>query len=742
MSQHAHQPRYTKGRQVWLTIIIVALGLALSTQAAGAKECHRETPLPADVYLSAPEAEMPEAMARFAGVWNGAWLDRGREALCHTLVVEQVFANGAVGVIYSIGTHEGRNIRLPNFWRATGRIVDGALRVLLPIPGRPEVAYRFAGGMLQGTFQGEGRVNLTRVLDVSQVGCRPQPGGLPSAPPATSPRDRLTATELLTPAEAGSGLVHNAYFLPVGPARPAVHAFKGTLRIEGARMFRARHGCPGLAEALPGFSIAFFTHGEYLVPVVRDIVPGTAVILSPGRVWSEPGDGGMSRASFPLTFTEDGASRNGLATFLYDDTRVSSLRFQVVQENVPWQDPFDGWGQASMTYTPSPIPHEEAVRAQFATELQQQAPIQPWSALPVSARARRLPNFDGNTTPAALKVSGVIVDGVLYLRGCDTRWGPYPYCREMRHGVFSVSKSLGAAVALLRLAQAYGDQVFALKIKDYVPVTATHDGWEQVTFADALNMATGIGDLAPQREPNEVHADENKPKMSQWHRARTAREKLAISFSYGRYAWRPGEVLRYNSTHTFVLAAAMDSFLKRQAGPRAHIWEMVVDEVFRPLGIFQAPMLHTQERDGGRGIPILANGLYLTLNDVAKLTDLLQHGGQQQGQQLLSPTRLAEALFQTQAMGLPTGRRNQYDEARYHLSFRSEPYRTATGCLFHIPVMAGLGGNVVVLLPNGISAFRFADGGYSEVDAMVRTGEAIRPFPCRLGTGETPPHAR
>jgi hypothetical protein len=34
-----------------------------------------------------------------------------------------------------------------------------------------------------------------------------------------------------------------------------------------------------------------------------------------------------------------------------------------------------------------------------------------------------------------------------------------------------VTKSLGATVALLRLAQTYGDQVFELKIKEYVTVT-------------------------------------------------------------------------------------------------------------------------------------------------------------------------------------------------------------------------------------------------------------------------------
>jgi hypothetical protein len=166
---------------------------------------------------------------------------------------------------------------------------------------------------------------------------------------------------------------------------------------------------------------------------------------------------------------------------------------------------------------------------------------------------------------------------------------------------------------------------------------------------------------------------------------------------------------------------------------------MVVNDVFRPLGIFYAPMLHTQEVDGGRGIPILAYGLYPTIDDVAKLTTLLQHGGQHEGRQLLSAAKLAEALYKTKAMGLPSGLKNQYGEARYHLSFRSEPYRTATGCVFHIPVMAGLGGNIVALLPNGISAFRFADGGYYDVGTMVLAGEALRPFPCQAGFGEATP---
>jgi len=64
------QHRFTTGRHLWLCVM-VALGLALGTQAATAKECRRETPLPADVRLIAPDSEVPEAMARFAVYWEG-----------------------------------------------------------------------------------------------------------------------------------------------------------------------------------------------------------------------------------------------------------------------------------------------------------------------------------------------------------------------------------------------------------------------------------------------------------------------------------------------------------------------------------------------------------------------------------------------------------------------------------------------------------------------------------------------
>src|SRR5439155_25174603 len=110
------------------------------------------------------------------------------------------------------------------------------------------------------------------------------------------------------------------------------------------------------------------------------------------------------------------------------------------------------------------------------------------------------------------------------------------------------------------------------------------------------------------------------------------------------------------------------------------------------------------------------------------LAALLQSDGRHEGRQLLSATKLAEALYRTSVdSGLPLGSRYRAGEARYHLSFWSVPYRTTTGCFFQIPYMSGFGGNLIVLLPNRVSVFRFADAMSYDPERMMLAGEAVRP---------------
>jgi len=699
---------------------------------AHAKDCAGATPLPADVTITPPAADVSTDFARFSGAWGGVWAPSdGGDGPCGVLVVEEVFANGYARVIHSAGVSDPATPQARS-WRASGRIVDGVLRFELPLSWRPALTYRVAGQGLAGTFKEltrEATITATRIADLRQAAC-PRP---PAVAPPGAARDRLVAAELLSPNGIAGGLVHNDYFMPIGNTAPARHTLRGTLTIHAAKLSRAHAGCAGLDVRTAGFTAAFFTQGEYLVPAVRTIIrpPGSAagVILSPGRIWSEPGDRGMSRASFPYVVVDEihNGTRNGLATFLFDDTRVSNLRVQISQETWEWSRD-DFWGQAPMTYAPGLVADEARLRAEFDAERRLETPIRPWSALPAATRSPWFDAFDGDAAPDDISANGLVVDGVLYVKTCRTRTGPYPYCRHMRHGAFSVTKTLGAAVALLRLAQKYGDGVFDLKIADHVKVTATHDGWKDVTFADALSMSAPIGDTGPRRDWPQPDPDENTPKFYDWLAARTAQEKLDRAFTFGRYPWPRGEVVRYNSSITFVLAAAMDAYLKQKAGPNAHLWDVVTDEVYRPIGILHEPTMHTLEANGSPGIPLLGYGLTPTIDDIAKLTTLLQGGGRHGGVQLLSATKLGEALYRTTAAGLPIVGRNRFGEGRYHLSFWAIPYVTDLGCRFLIPHMAGYGGNLVVLLPSGVSAFRFSDGNTYDIETMILAGEAIRPF--------------
>ena len=289
-------------------------------------------------------------------------------------------------------------------------------------------------------------------------------------------RDRLTIEELLHDTPLSVELVHNAYFMPMEPSADALHELSGILAVPVTDI----HSVGG---RFPSFRAEFFTYKGYLVPVYRDIIPGETglpgktgkrnIILSPGRVWSEPGDDGWSRASFPFVLTGRiwNDSHNGIASFLYNESEVSDLRVQVVQEASPNKQ-YDGWAQLPLSYAPGPLENRHALEERFAGELALRIPIRPLSDL--EGDPDLLAAFDG---PAQdITVSGLVIDGVLYAQPCRTRFGDFPYCREMRHGVYSMTKTMGAALSLLRLAQKYGDGVFELRIADYLDVTADHDG--------------------------------------------------------------------------------------------------------------------------------------------------------------------------------------------------------------------------------------------------------------------------
>ena len=564
-------------------------------------------------------------------------------------------------------------------------------------------------------------------LAAAVVATSPQSASADVDPPGEV-RDRLTVEELMAEKPNLDGPIHNAYFMPIGAAEPALHELTGVLEVPPTSSFAV----PG---RFPSFSAEFFTADGILVPVQRDIIRSEAggwdIILSPGRVWSEPGDDGWSRASFPFVLAgrDWNDSHNGIATFLYNDRDVSSLQLQVVQEQASWQR-FDAWGRVPFIYRPEPLDDEDALQVAFAEELARRIPTVPLASL--NAEPELVAGMESGLQH--LTVTGLLRDGVLYLGPCRTDFGDFPYCEDMRHGVFSLTKTAGAALSLLWLAQTYGPEVFDLRIVDYLDVTASHNGWNEVTFRDAIDMATGIGEAAPYRFSSYYDFEDDEDLyLDSFGTTPTAQGKLDVAFTAGDYEWGPGEVGRYNTIHTFVLAAAMDAYLKSVEGPDANLWDRVTEEVLEPIGIAAAPLMHTREEDGSRGVPIMGFGLFPTVGDLAKIAQLFQDRGAFEGRQLLYADEIDTLLKGDGDRGLPVYWKTSYGQYSYDFSFWYMPYIGEAGCYVAIPEMMGYGGNLVTLMPNGMVGIRLADaneGASQQYDAenMAALADSLRPF--------------
>jgi CubicO group peptidase (beta-lactamase class C family) len=410
------------------------------------------------------------------------------------------------------------------------------------------------------------------------------------------------------------------------------------------------------------------------------------------------------------------------------------VHFQLVQETVPWGVNFDFLGAVRATHTPVSSGETVAAERAFRRDQAMRLSTRDLVELEEMAGAEALQHFNRGLTGSQISQAGIVVDGVLYLQPAETRHGIYPFADEMRHGAFSVSKTAGATVAMLRLAQKYGEAVFDQRITDHVDNTADHDGWDQVTFGDALSMTTGIGDAFPQADANVTFADEGdigNPNWNRFNQAPTVGRRLSAAFSFGSYPWGPGEVVRYNSSHTFVLAVAMEHYLREQEGPEADLLQMLNDEVYHPIGIRWLPSMRVINDDLTTGPPPLGWGLIPNPHDVARVSLLLQNLGEFDGRQLLHRELTARALRRDGDPALPTSQgtqlgRGQFVDIRYRDSTWSVPVSASGECPGAASWMEGLGGNYVTLMPSGVVLFRFADANRYDGGSLVATGERIR----------------
>jgi hypothetical protein len=570
---------------------------------------------------------------------------------------------------------------------------------------------------------------LPAVLASLFLGCGGD--GSPTSPPPPAPtpvppaavRDRLTVADLF--GSSPPGVLHNLYYQPIGGVRATSNSLCGTLRFAETRMDTAHPDSDwrgGGLTLFPAFALPIVARDDWLIPLERDLVlsghgaggSGLSVwnvIADPGRVWEEVADAGYSRAAFPFTFTDNfvGQARNGLATFVFDRVGVSPVAIQITQETAPVGEHVraDFSALVPVRWDPDCPADAEAAVAAFAGERAARLPLHPWSDLP-NAQASWTTARNG-FADTDLSAVALLMDGQLYLQEVATRSGPHPFPERMRHGVFSVMKTMGLGLSMLYLAQRYGDGVFDERIADHVPELADHPGWQGVTFHHTLNMMTGT-----------VGANSGAA-VSPFIHARSAAAKIAAIRALPDAPSAPGVQFDYQSTHSFVLSLAMNNLVRAREGPGADYWSMVREAVLEPIGVPRLPVSRSIESDGSLGIPIMGWGGYPDVDAAAKVAQLLQGDGAQGGRQLLSRTKTREAMRRAGHAGYATANPNE----RYLHSVWT--VRTDTGrCTIEVPLMSGAGGNHVLMLPSGLSMIRFMDADDFEVRDQTRAAEMYR----------------
>lgn len=480
---------------------------------------------------------------------------------------------------------------------------------------------------------------------------------------------------------------------------------------------------------LPEFDFQFVQHGSRLIPIQRGRIvtahPNWDYLLSPGRVWVENGDGGYMRAAIPFALLQknQNCTHNGTFMFLFKEDQVSHVWYQITQETCPYFKT-DMWGLLTAAYHPAAISGADDLRNGFVQELEARIPTAPLSALADAYPQLDLSNFGAGLTPEHVSVYGIVVDGVNYVGPCRTRYGDYGYCTAMRHASYSTAKSAFAAMALMRLAQRDGLAVKNLLIQDYAPEAAVAAGdWTGVTFENALDMATGNYDDAA------YMADEEGTAMSLFFNAETYNAKITAAFSYP-YNVPPGQTWVYHTSDTFILVRALQNYLG------SDIFDFLVEQVFGPLKI--GPGAHTSARtseNNWQGQAFGGYGLWWTVDDVAKLADVMQNRGRTpDGSQLLHPDLVATAMQRTPDRGYLTGS-GEY----YRLGFWSSKFTPQVDpefqCTFYTPYMSGTGGVTILMLPNGMTYYYFSDNGeFVWLDA-VKESNRMRSqclFPARI----------
>lgn len=603
-------------------------------------------------------------------------------------------------------------------------------------------------GLLLATFTLQGGVTASNAQAATP---NPVPGD-PLTGSGNVTRTLLPYSQLTASSTPNAPVDDGAYALPADAAMPQ-YTFEGTLTLanpQAAGGFKNIKGCSsGCGKHLPPISLDLIQNGSHLIPAVQgltitgDTQSGSTynLIVGPGRAWSESSDtgsaGSYARASLPLTLVDrnQNCAHNGELTFLFNATTISQVAYQITTETCALHQ-FDMWGQLAAAYTPHQVTNDLALQNAEAAEVADHVPTKPLSALATDypGAGLNLSTFGSGITPSAMTVYGVVYNGVNYVadgtsanKSCQTRYGSYPFCTDLRLPSYSTAKSAFAGLSLARLVTDFGTGTPNLLLKNYIPEMASSPNWNSadVTFDNAADMATG--NFGSQTYETDENGSTTSSFLSAEPYGTATSGKTGYALGYPHHANEQGSTWVYHSVDHYLLAQAETGYLQAQRGSGADLFNMMRDEVYTPLHL-TAGTLTSERTDNAAsagtspttGRPFGAYGLFWTVDDVAKLATLFQNDGQAGGTQLVDRAQMLAAMQRLSSdTGVAAASANltgngdgTVSAGGYRYSNGIWAYPTTAqvpGCALRIPFMSGYGGITVAMMPNGATYYYFSD---------------------------------
>ncbi|PLW83875.1 hypothetical protein CWI75_00495 [Kineobactrum sediminis] len=308
-----------------------------------------------------------------------------------------------------------------------------------------------------------------------------------------------------------------------------------------------------------------------------------------------------------------------------------------------------------------------------------------------------------------LTLAGLLLGDRHYQSACGTVHEPYPWCERLPLPTFSLSKSLFAGVAMMRLEQLAPGSADR-SIGELLPDCG--DSWKDVSIRQAVNMQTGH-----YADPGYFN-DEDSAIESPLFLAPGHVEKLAYACS----AYPPQEPAGgrwvYHTSDTYIAVSAMSALL-RELRPTANAdiyRDLLYHELWTDLKV--SPLLaFTRRTDDIWAQPYGGWGQVVTADDLLQLARWLQREAR-------APHSLAPSLLQPTIS--PAGRRPGVNAGtsglRYLNGFWLLDAGSALGCRapYWIPFLSGHGGITLALLSDQAIYYYVSDNNeYKWLSAVI-----------------------